>query len=106
MDPFDKGLPVYTFENRCREDPDLVLDDEATKVLINAKGSRDNLSMEMSAFLDFLKDGKGSSDFTDKLQGAVESAREHKEWEVEYMTFRMKIQEERAEAAISQMIET
>ena len=45
-----------------------MLDDEATKVIINA-------------------------------QGAVESAREHKEWEVEYMTFRMKIQVERDEAA-------
>ena len=36
----------------------------------------------------------------------MESAKAHKEWEVEYMTLYAKIQEERDEAAINQIIKT
>ncbi len=64
----------------------------------------------MSAFLDFILTGKGNSSFTHRLEQAVETARTHKEWEVEYMTLYAKIQEERdeaaEEAAINQIIET
>ena len=105
-DPFKNGLPVYTFDYRCKEDPELLLGDEATKVIINATGNRTGLSDEMSAFLDFILTGKGNSSFTHRLEAAVESAKTHKEWEVEYMTLYAKIQEERDEAAINQIIET
>ena len=67
---------------------------------------RIGLSDEMSAFLDFILTGKGNSSFTHRLEQAVESAKTHKEWEVEYMTLYAKIQEERDEAAINQLIET
>ena len=95
-----------TFDYRCKEDPDILLGDEATKVIINATGNRTGLSDEMSAFLDFILTGKGNSSFTHRLEQAVESAKTHKEWEVEYMTLYAKIQEERDEAAINQLIET
>ena len=60
----------------------------------------------MSAFLDFILTGKGNSSFTHRLEQAVESAKAHKEWEVEYMTLYAKIQEERDEAAINQLIKS
>ena len=105
-DPFKNGLPVYTFDYRCKEDPDILLGDEATKVIINATGNRTGLSDEMSAFLDFILTGKGNSSFTHRLEQAVKSAKAHKEWEVEYMTLYAKIQEERDEAAINQWIKS
>ena len=95
-----------TFDYRCKEDPDILLGDEATKVIINATGNRAGLSDEMSAFLDFVLTGKGNSSFTHRLEAAVESAKTHKEWEVEYMTLYAKIQEERDEAAINQLIKS
>ena len=55
------------------EDPDILLGDEATKVIINATGNRTGLSDEMSAFLDFILTGKGNSSFTHKLEQAVET---------------------------------
>ena len=36
----------------------------------------------------------------------MSDAREHKEWEVEYMTMFMKIQEEREDAQVEQLIES
>lgn len=105
-DPFEKNLPIYTFENTCRENTNVLLGDEAVKVIVNAQGDRENLSNEMKAFLDFLQSGKSESTFTSKLKEAVERAKHHKEWEVEFMTMYMKIQEERDDAQIEQMIET
>ena len=63
-DPFGRDLPLYTFENLCREDGTLPLGDEAYKVFVNARGSREQLSPEMAAFLDYLADQKTESDLT------------------------------------------
>lgn len=96
-DPFDRGLPLYTFENTCKESPDLKLGDEAAKVIVNAKGSRDGLDAEMAALLDFIRDNTAGSEFTESLREAVDIAVAHNEWRDEYMTLRMKLNEERAE---------
>lgn len=34
--PFKKSLPVYFFENTCRDNPELKLNDRAYKVFFNA----------------------------------------------------------------------
>ena len=54
--PFPGNLPVYTFNNICEENKSIYLDDDATKVIINANGNRTGLSQDMRAFLDFLQD--------------------------------------------------
>lgn len=96
-DPFGKGLPVYSFRNACIEAPELELGDESRKVILNASGRRDGLSEEMCSFLDYLQKKGVNSSFTGKLQKAVDDAIEHKQWEVEYMTFNLKLIEEREE---------
>ena len=106
FDPYDRGLPIYTFENTCKEDSSLRLGDDTVKVMLNAGGKRDGLSDDMCAFLDFLQKGSADSDLTKELSAAVSEAKEHKEWEVEYMTMFMKIQEEREDAQIEQLIES
>ena len=89
-DPFDKGLHIYTFENLCKQCPDLSLGDETAKVFINAAGTTNDVSGEMKAFLDYLK-GKGSTtDFTRQIEKEVNKARAHEEWRVEYMVLYMR----------------
>ena len=97
-DPFDRNLPLYTFENLCHEDGTLALGDEAYKVFVNAKGSRERLSPEMAALLDYLTERKTESDLTKAIQAEINTALHGGKWEVEYMTMRLKIQEEREEA--------
>ena len=74
--------------------------DEAVKVVINANGSRDNVSKELGAFLDFLLGKKNNGRLSNELDRAVSKAREHKEWRHEYMTLNMKLAEEREEGRI------
>lgn len=39
----EANLPVYTFENRCREMPELALGDEAYKIFLNAGGNAEGM---------------------------------------------------------------
>lgn len=105
-DVFGKNLPIYTFNYICEQDHSLKLGDDATKVIINAAGSRDGLSNDMCSFLDFLLKKDATSKFTQELKKAVNDAIANKKWEVDYMTYAMKIQEEREKARIFQLIET
>lgn len=52
FDLFGRGLYRYTFENTCRECPDLKLDDGAVRIFINTRGTnQEDFSKE---FLDFM----------------------------------------------------
>ena len=43
FDPFHIGRHVYTFENRCMEDPNLPLNDGTQKIILNTKGIFDDV---------------------------------------------------------------
>lgn len=92
-DPFQKGLPVYTFKNMCSELPGLELCDDAIKVFINADGKTDGMSEEMKNFLAYLNGRLTNEGLVGRLQAEVEKARQHEEWRAEYMTLLMRDQE-------------
>ena len=64
--------------------------DETTKVFINADGTADDISKDMSEFLRYLREGIGNSSFVKKLDHAVKKARDHVEWRTEYMSLQLK----------------
>ena len=96
-DPFKAGFPIYTFTNRCMQDPEIELGDASAKVIVNAGGSREGLSEDMVSFLDYLKSRITGSDFTRRIEADVDNAIEHRRWKVEYMTLDMIRREERQE---------
>lgn len=56
FDIFGRGLYRYTFEEVCRECPDLKLDDGAVRIFINTKGTnRENFSQEFLSFMNYLE---------------------------------------------------
>lgn len=87
FDFFGKRLPVYTFENRCAQMPEVSMGDDAEKIFINPVSDREGLDSGLNAFLDYLEGKKSADGLTDEIEEAVERARQHKEWEVEYMTW-------------------
>ncbi len=93
FDTFGQGRHIYTFENLWREDNSIVLNDGTVKIFLNASGKMDDISKELSAFLDYVA-GKESDDaFVRKLEEAVKQARKNREWRHEYMTLWMRDQE-------------
>ena len=51
FDPFGRDRHLYTFENRCNEEYDLLLGDETSKIFLNTKAALDDVDEEMKEFL-------------------------------------------------------
>lgn len=84
FDPFKKKLPVYTFENICREKKSLKLGDKTLKVYYNIP-KRDKLkNRDAAAFLEYIKTSNATDEYTRKLSEFVQevkmTAREWKEY--------------------------
>lgn len=94
FDPFGKGRHIYTFQNVCKEAPELLLGDETTKIFLNSTGTMDDVPKDLKEFLDYVS-GKNvsGSQFVDALDSAVQRARADDEWRREYMTLYMRDKE-------------
>ena len=92
-DVFGKNRHIYTFENICREDPEIKLRDGAIKIFLNAKSNLNDVSSELRAFLDYLGGKKSEDEYVQKLEKAVREAKHNRKWRHEYMTLLMRDQE-------------
>jgi len=93
FDLFGEGRHIYTFENRCIQNPELSLGDETTKIILNTKGTMDDVTPEMKTLLDFIDGKEPQDDFTRELDEAVRSVRKNEKWRLDYMTLQMNYQE-------------
>lgn len=91
-DPYGKKKYCYTFDNQCKEVPELRLGDEVTKLLLSTKGeNEEEVSKELVDFLHYVTESNenGLPDECDeRLKRLHESIREIKasaDMEVEYM---------------------
>ena len=90
---------VYTFRRRCDEDLSIVLDDKSTVVFLSPEGAnKDEIDSHLRALLDYIKTGKPCDEFTRRVQSAVDTAKNKKEWRMQYMTYEMAIKVEREDA--------
>ncbi len=97
-DVFGKGRNIYTFKNVCIEDYSLQLNDCATKIFLNPDGDGKEIHPELKSFLQYLKNGTITDEFTGALHEEVKTVRANKKWRADYMTLYMKYNEIREEA--------
>ena len=103
FDSYQLGRWRYTFENRCLEEPGLPFGDETLKVVLNTKGSGDDLDREAAEFLKYVE--HSTEDAAEEAEGSlvklvhrrVKAIKESKEREVEYMKLLERYKEEREE---------
>ncbi|MCM1271964.1 MAG: Rpn family recombination-promoting nuclease/putative transposase [Clostridium sp.] len=93
FDLFGKGRHIYTFENRCLQDYEISLGDETTKIILNTKGTMDDITPEMKRLLNYIDGQAASDDFTMKLETAVKSVKNNEKWRIDYMTLEMHYRE-------------
>lgn len=92
FDPFGDRRHLYTFENRCVENPSLTLGDETTKIFLNTKGNMHDVDPEMQEFLSYVENttddfaSQARSPLIKEIHKKVTEVKESKELEVEYMT--------------------
>lgn len=97
FDAFGKGRWRYTFENMCKEDNDVLLEDGTAKIFFNTDGTKGNISEDTKNILKFIANNTAEDDFTEKLAQEVQKIKENKEWQVEYMTLLMREREKYTE---------
>ena len=90
FDVFGESRWKYTFENICRENMNLSLQDGTTKIFFNTTGTKGNLNKQAVNVLKFIEDNTIEDDFTKRLAQEVQKIKENKEWKVEYMTLLMR----------------
>ena len=86
-DLFGKDRLCYTFENRCIEEPELSLDDDAKRIFLNASGTVGQKE-ELSQLLKYIVNSKGDNaidETTKKLHEIVEKVRNRPDMGVKYM---------------------
>ena len=85
-DPFGKGRCLYRFENVCVDDPSILLEDDAIKIIINPYGKdRDQFGNGFQALMEFLKNGQISDTYTESLKEEITEVKESEEWRRRYM---------------------
>lgn len=88
----------YTLKTKCQEDNGLDMDDGSTKIILSTKGELNDVNKSMKAFLDYV-DGKiiKTDSFIKELQNEIKEIKSKEEERVNYMTFNLKMLEEREE---------
>ena len=70
----------------CIEEDDRIrLDDETTKIILNAKGTADDVDKKLKAFLDYVAGKPSDDEYVKKLDERVKTVKMNKEWRREYM---------------------
>ena len=73
FDPFGRGQKIYTFENICKEEPSLTLQDGQQVRFLNTVGVKGNISEELQAVFDYITsdDGEAEECFAKRLKEMV-----------------------------------
>jgi len=84
FDSIGKGKPVYSFENICLEDRQTLLQDGTKKIIINADAFGKAKDKDLSGFLEYVKTGKVTTEFTGRIEKMVETVKSTEQARSEY----------------------
>ena len=91
------GRHIYTFRNRCDEDKSITMPDGATKVFLSTKGTIDDVEPDVKAFLDYVDGVISNDEFVQEIDQEIREVKTIEKERRLYMTYALKIQEERKE---------
>lgn len=97
FEPFDKGRHIYTFRNVCLEDTSLELRDGATKIFLSSVGTANDVAPDVKRFLEYVNGILSNDAFVQEIDQEIKRVKKLEEERVRYMTYAMKMQEERKE---------
>ena len=98
FDPYGKGLPVYHFTYRCKEDDALQMGDLTENIFLNAKAADNTEDKELAAFLRYVNSGLAQNKFTQEIDEETKRVRNDTKWRERIVTWEMdlRIMEKRA----------
>ena len=79
------------------ECPSIGLNDGATKIFLSTKGTADDVSLALRAFLDYVDCGIINGDFVQELDAAIQLVKSNRKAMKDFMTYEMSLLESRME---------
>jgi len=84
FDAIGKNKPIYTFENICIEDKNISLQDGTKKIIINAEAFNNTEDKELKEFLEYLKTGEATNEFTREIETMIQEIKQNEQARQEY----------------------
>ena len=84
FDPIGKNRAIYTFENICVEDKTIPLRDGTKKIIINANSFKKAEDKNLRGFLEYVKTGKVTTEFTGRIENMIEKLKNNEQARSEY----------------------
>ena len=97
FDPIGKGLPIYTFENICRENKDIVFNDGTLKVIVNVKAYKKVSNPELRGLLKYIYDGSVTTSLIKEIDMTLAEIKKNHNVLDEYISMYTRMQDERDE---------
>ena len=95
---FDGNHHLYTFRNICQQNKKILLDDGSQKIFLSTKGKLKDVNAKVLNFLKFVDGLPVKDKWVDELQEFITKLKTNEREKANYMTYQMKIAEERSEA--------
>lgn len=92
---FKYNRHFYSFHERCDQELDFILESGVTKIFLSTKGTIDDVSPDILAFLDYVDTGFVLGEFVKELDDAVQLVKSNRRAMKEFMTYEMALLEER-----------
>ena len=89
FDPYGKGLPIYHFTNRSREDDSLEMGDLTENIFLNARAAEKTDDRELAAFLRYVNNGQIQNEFTQEIDDETKRVRRDTDWRERVVTWEM-----------------
>ena len=105
FDPYDEGLYIYTFQNRCDQNYEILFEDDAVKVVVNTKGTKGDISPELKEAIIYLDREEVTGPYSKELDDAVNELKSNEERGQEYMMLMTYGAEQRAAGKYSGFVE-
>ena len=84
FDPFGYEMPVYTFKNICKENKEITLQDETSKIFFNATAYKKETDIAIRKFMSYLLNKEATDDFTRKIDNLVNTIKNSKQFRTGY----------------------
>ena len=85
FDPYGEERYIYTFQNRCDQNYEVLFGDDAVKVVVNTKGTKGDISPELKEAIIYLDREEVTGPYSKELDDAVNELKSNEERGQEYM---------------------
>ena len=79
----------YTFKNICMEEHDILLNDGAVKLFLSTKGTQNDISKPLQAFLDYIDGQEATDELLKDIDQEVYKVKHCESWKEEYKMLSM-----------------